>query len=207
MHPNPTYRGMPEETNRAYARERGFGVLSTNGELGPLLAHVPFLLSDGGQSADLHLVRSNAIVRAMSEPVPAVIAVSGPDSYISPDWYEASDMVPTWNYVAVHLRGTLRRLKRKELPSLLDRLSAHFEKQLAPKPIWTSAKMSQDVLDRMLKQIVPFRLDIAQTEGTWKLAQNKPDSARLAASSQVKAKGIGQECAVLSALMMAPTEE
>ena len=207
MHPNPVYRGMPKETNQAYARERGFGVLSTNGDFGPLLAHVPFLLSDDGQYADLHLVRSNAIVRAISAPVPAVIAVLGPDSYISPDWYEASDMVPTWNYVAVQLRGTLRRLEQDELPDLLDRLSAHFEQQLAPKPIWTSAKMSEDVLERMLRQIVPFRLDITQTEGTWKLAQNKPDSVRMAASRQVKARGIGQECAVLSALMMAPNGE
>ena len=35
-----------------------------------------------------------------------VLAVfSGPHAYISPTWYEAPNVVPTWNYVAVHAYG------------------------------------------------------------------------------------------------------
>jgi len=57
-----------------------------------------------------HLVRSNPIAQCLrAGERKAVLAVSGPDAYVSPDWYaRMPDQVPTWNYVAVHLRGTRR---------------------------------------------------------------------------------------------------
>ena len=40
---------------------------------------------------------------------------------------------------------------------------------LAPKRAWTTAKMSERVMARMMWMILPFRLTIATVEGTWKL--------------------------------------
>jgi len=60
----------------------------------PLLSHVPFLLSEDGRRAELHLVRSNPICRAA--PGAARIAVSGSDGYVSPDQYGIPGQVPTW---------------------------------------------------------------------------------------------------------------
>ena len=103
MHPNPVFRAEDRARHVEFARDRAFGVLALSAEEGPLLSHVPFLLSEDGSMADLHLVRSNPVVRALHEPQRAKIAVQGPDAYISPDWYGVEDQVPTWNYVAVHL--------------------------------------------------------------------------------------------------------
>jgi len=191
MHPNPIFRGVEAARNIAFARDRAFGVLSVNGSEGPLLAHVPFVLDAEGCEAELHLVRSNSIVRALLEPVQAVIAVAGGDSYVSPDWYEVEDQVPTWNYVAVHLRGTLEQLPQDELRGVLDRLSADMEARLAPKRPWVVGKMTPEVRDRMMRQIVPFRLRVTRIDGTWKLSQNKPDEARLRAADGVSDHGIG----------------
>jgi len=69
-----------------------------------------------------------------------ICAISGPDGYVSPDWYEVPDQVPTWNYVAVHLRGTLERLPQDQMHAMLDMQSAHFEDQLAPKPPFNQNK-------------------------------------------------------------------
>ena len=201
MHPNPTFRAEPRARNLGYARDRGFGALSINADPAPLIAHVPFVLAEDGHAAELHLVRSNPISRAVTGPVPAVIAVTGPDGYISPDWYDAADQVPTWNYVAVHLRGTLVPLEPKELRGTLDRLSAHFEAQLLPKPAWTADKMDPDALERMLRMVRPFRFDVADIDGTWKLGQNKPDAVRLAAADHLTSSPVGQETALLAALM------
>jgi len=198
MHPNPAFRKEDRARHLAFANSRSFGTLAANDVNGPLLAHVPFLLSDDGSSADLHLVRSNTIARLGS--VKAAISVTGPDGYVSPDWYEVPDQVPTWNYVAVHLRGTLEPLPHEEMRSMLDRQSAHFEKHLRPKTPWTTAKMTPEVLDRMMRAILPFRLHIADVQGTWKLNQNKDDKARIRAADQIEA-GIGAELAELARLM------
>jgi transcriptional regulator len=207
MHPNPVFRKTPDQVNLGFARDRGFGMLSINGEAGPQVSHIPFALSDDGKSADLHLVRSNPIARACTGSMPAVIAVSGPDSYISPDWYGVDDLVPTWNYVAVHLRGTLTQLPADALRASIDTLAAQFEDRLLPKAPWSNDKMPPEALAKMMRMIVPFRFDVESVDGTWKLGQNKPDAARQSAAKHVQGYGIGQETALLAALMKAPFPE
>lgn len=205
MHPNPAFRGTETEHNLAFAKERGFGLLAISApDAAPLLAHIPFLVNGDGKSVDLHLVRSNPMARAVREATPARLAVTGGDSYVSPDWYGAEDQVPTWNYVAVQLTGQLTPLPQAELPDLLDRLSAHFEANLLPKPAWTRAKMSDGSFERMLRMIVPFRLTIEDVQGTWKLGQNKPSEARHAAAANMAANGFGNESREIAALMQSP---
>jgi len=201
MHPNQAFHTHSDPDNLNFARDRGFGVLAV-GTVGlPMLAHVPFVLSEDGKAVDLHLVRSNPITRALVEPLPARVAVSGPDSYISPDWYGVGDQVPTWNYVAVHLTGKLERRPDSELRSVLDRLSAQFEARLVPKEPWKSDKVDAGALEKMMRMIVPFRLNVTGVDGTWKLAQNKSDTARERAAGHVDAYGIGADVRALAALM------
>lgn len=201
MHPNPVFHDADTARNIAFARDRAFGTLAVGAEGPPLLSHVPFLLNDVGDSADLHLVRSNPIARLCEEVLPARIAVTGPDSYVSPDWYEVPDQVPTWNYIAVHLTGTLTRLPPDSMRAMLDRQSEGYEARLHPKTPWTTDKMTPEVLEKMMRQIVPFRFDVSAVDGTWKLGQNKPEGIRRSAAGQVGAHGFGSETDVLAQMM------
>ncbi|SDY36144.1 negative transcriptional regulator, PaiB family [Jannaschia faecimaris] len=202
MHPNPTFRTTPDDQSLAFVRTRAFGTLAVNGADGPLLAHVPILLSDDAGSADLHLVRSNPILRCL--PADVVISVMGPDGYVSPDWYGVDDQVPTWNYVAVHLRGRLEILASDDMRDMLDRQSADAEGHLAPKPAWKTDKMTPDLLDRMMRQIVPCRLTITTIDSTWKVSQNKPEDVRLRAADELEQAGLRPDAAQLAALMRKP---
>ena len=204
MHPNPVFHSQDHAKDIAFARARGFGTLILNGDPLPLVSHVPFLLAEDGTQADLHLVRSNPIARAVSAPTPALIAVTGPDSYISPDWYGLPDQVPTWNYVSVRLSGTLAPLPEEEMHAMLDRQSAGYEARLAPKTPWTTAKMTPEVLARMMRMILPFRFTVTAIGATWKLGQNKPAEARQAAAGQLASGGIGTGLEALAALMADP---
>lgn len=96
MHPNSIFRNAEAKHSLDFARERSFGTLALNADPMPLLAHIPFLLNDDASHADLHLVRSNPIARALKDgALPVKLAVTAPDSYISPDWYGIADQVPT----------------------------------------------------------------------------------------------------------------
>ena len=201
MHPNPVFRSTNTDHSLAFARERSFGTLAINADPTPLFAHVPFLLSDDATHADLHLVRSNPIVRILQAPQKAVIAVTGADAYISPDWYGVKDQVPTWNYTAVHLRGELSLRPPEELRSHLDALAAYFEARLLPKPPWTNDKVTPDAFARMLRMIVPVRLTLDSIDGTWKLGQNKGKDARAGAADGLEAAGFGCEHLELARLM------
>lgn len=203
MHPNPAFHTQEVQANLDFARARAFGVLAVaSGEAAPMLSHVPFLLDDDGALVHLHLVRSNPIARALRKgTLNARIAVSGPDSYVSPDWYGVDDQVPTWNYIAVHLTGEIELRPQEDLHALLDRQSAHFEFQLAPKTPWTTAKMSDGVMESMTRQIVPCAMRVTGVDGTWKMNQNKPDDVRLRAAEQIDEAGMGAEVATLAGMM------
>lgn len=205
MHPNPIYRRAPNDNAIAFVRDRAFGQLTIHTANGLLAAHVPVLLSEDAQTLDLHLVRSNPIARALSDPQTALLSITGPDGYVSPDWYGADDQVPTWNYAAVHLRGTLELLDHSTMHDMLDRQSAHFETQL-PKAPWTTGKMTPEVLTKMMRQIVPCRMTVQDVQSTFKLNQNKPDEVRLRAADAMERSGVGQETAALAALMRNPPE-
>ncbi|KNX40932.1 Protease synthase and sporulation protein PAI 2 [Roseovarius tolerans] len=204
MHPNPAFRQADTARNIAFARAQGFGLLAVATGGAPLISHIPFLLSEDGTRAEFHLVRSNPIARLMSDPLPARLAVQGPHSYVSPDWYGVEDQVPTWNYVAVHLVGQVRLQPQERMRDLLDRQSAEFEARLAPKPEWRAEKMTPDVLERMMRQIVPCEMQVDEIAGTWKLGQNKPEDVRLRAADPLAAAGQGQEVEVLAGLMREP---
>lgn len=201
MHPNPIYRQTERESALGMARTRGFGLLMMNGDATPLIAHIPFALAEDGTSAELHLVRSNPVARATTETRPALIAVNGPDAYVSPDWYGVADQVPTWNYMAVHLHGQLEPLPDSDMRASLDALSAQFETRLLPKAPWRTDKMPPDLMDRLMRSIRPFRFHVERVESTAKLAQNKSPDARHGAADGMEAAPIGQEAAALAALM------
>ena len=205
MHPSPLFRQASREANLAFARERGFGVLAVGADDtgGPLLSHIPFLVTEDGGAVHAHLARPNPILRCLEEGErPAVLAVGGPDGYISPDWYEADPgLVPTWNYVAVHLRGRLRLRPEETLRDHLDELAAQFEERLSPKPPWRISKVPERQLQALMRAILPVELAVERVDGTWKLNQNRDDGARLAAADRMEASSLGVETALLAGLM------
>ena len=208
MHSNPAFRRVSRDRNLEFAAQRGFGVLAIDGA-SPLVSHIPFILAEDGAAIHAHLVRSNPIARHLqAKETAAVLAVSGPDGYISPDWYgaDAADQVPTWNYVAVHIRGTLRRRPDEMLRAHLDALSARFENELRPKPPWMPSKVSTDQLSKLMRSIMPVELSVESVDGTWKLNQNKDDGVRLRAARHAESDGYGQETASLARLMRNPPE-
>jgi len=210
MHPSPPFRKVSRQANLTFASERGFGVLVLNpGDArDPLLSHIPFLLAEDGNFIHAHLSKANPVLGILAEGEQrAVLAVSGPDGYISPDWYEIDPgQVPTWNYVAVHLGGRLRLRPAETLRGHLEALSAKFEGRLLPKPPWRIGKVPERQLQALMRAIRPIELEIEAVDGTWKLNQNKPDAARLAAAGHVEVGGFGSEILQLTELMRSPPE-
>lgn len=201
MHPNRIFRTKPRARALEFARQRGFGALVADGSEAVLVAHVPFVLESACIGA--HLVRANPVARRLQNgPVSAVLIVSGPDGYISPDWYGTPSKLPTWNYVAVHLKGELRRLDDSALHGHLDRLVAQFEERLAPKPAWTTDAIASEVLAQLMREIVPVAMSIEAVDSTFKLNQNRRSEERSAAAMALAAGGTpGMETRLLADLM------
>ena len=191
MHPNRAFAWEDRDSALAFVAQISFRTICVDG---PFVAHAPVAV-DAPDRLRFHLARGNRAAQAM-EGKRAIISCLGPDSYVSPDWYETPDQVGTWNYLSVEAEGPLRRLDEAELVVLLDDLSAIHEARLAPKPFWTRAKMSPGRFEAMLKAIVGFEMVIEDLRGTNKLGQHKSESEREAA-----ARGVEPFNPALAALM------
>ncbi len=108
---------------------------------------------------------------------PALVLVHGPHGYVSPGWYpdkEAMARVPTWNYAAAELRGTLEPVTDPDaLIDMLDRLSARYEAQVGGD--WDLLPI-EPRQRRMLAGIVGFRFRARQVQIKLKLSQNHPQA-------------------------------
>jgi transcriptional regulator len=158
----------------AFVAERAFATLVASIEDRLVAAHAPLLVD--GDRCLLHLSRANAIARAL--PLRVLAIVGGADAYVSPDWYREPDQVPTWNYLAVELDGTLAATDDAMLRDILVRESARFEARIPGKRPWTIDKLAPETLAAKLKGIVGAILTVDAVRGTRKLSQNKSEDDR-----------------------------
>ena len=177
------YTPPPFKPDRAaslgFAERRGFGLACAWDGGKPIASPLPFYLDyadDGTPQALFHVARHNPLVKLADGTSSWLLAVTGADAYVSPDWYVSPDQVPTWLYQAVHLTGVVRPLSDDELALQIDTLSAKFENRLLPKQPWTSAKMTAGRLDAMKKAIVGLVMTVAEVEGSFKLNQHKSET-------------------------------
>ncbi|MCC8952587.1 FMN-binding negative transcriptional regulator [Bradyrhizobium sp. Pear77] len=176
------YTPPPFKPDRAaslgFAEARGFGIACAWDGGKPIASALPFYLTyaaDGTPRALFHVARHNPLVK-LAHAGPWLLAVTGADAYVSPDWYVSPDQVPTWLYQAVHLTGPVRTLSDEELAVQIDALSAKFEDRLLPKKPWVSGKMTAARLEAMKKAIVGLEMMVEEVEGSFKLNQHKSET-------------------------------
>jgi transcriptional regulator len=167
----------------AYIAARPLGALVTLSPAGVLVAtHIPWIIDRKQRVLQGHIARANIEhgrpeSKRGQESIPALIIFSGPDAYISPNWYasktEHGRVVPTWNYVAVHVSGQLRYTTDHEfLQRNLEALVAAHESMRDPS--WSMGDAPADYIERQLNAIVGVELAIERIEGKWKMSQNRP---------------------------------
>jgi transcriptional regulator len=160
-----------------FIERNSFGLLVSQSSGEPFASHLPLLLDrDSGPSGTLvgHMARANPHWQMTDREV--LVVFSGPHAYISPTWYEAEQVVPTWNYVAVHAYGTLALVEDHRATIDIVRDYVAFYERSLPKP-WTIAE-GDAFIDRLARSVVAFRIEIRRIEGKWKLNQNHPRERR-----------------------------
>ncbi|WP_422062335.1 FMN-binding negative transcriptional regulator [Sphingopyxis sp.] len=191
MHPNPAFRPQQDDLAALFVREIGFAAIFAGTPDGPRVAHAPVVLGDDATTLQFHLARGNGLTKHL-DGANALVVVQGPDAYISANWYaDAAMAVPTWNYIAVEMEGTARKLDDGGLVAQLDALSALHEARVGESPPWTREKMDPNYFGRLTGAITGFEMRITAWRPTLKLSQNKPADERERLAAKVEASGHG----------------
>ena len=179
----------PEDLLAALAATGPAVIVANDGQGGFEANHVP-LLVDAPDLLLGHVAKSNPLAGMSGRAALAIF--TGPDAYVTPSWYprkaESGRVVPTWNYVAVHVHGRIERFDDKErLRDLLNRLTDRHE-ALRPHP-WALADAPEDYLAAQMRGIVGLRLVIERIEAKAKLSQNRNAADRAGVAAGLRRDG------------------
>ena len=185
-----------------FIEQNSFGLLVSQVGGLPFATHLPFLLErTAGSHGTLfgHMARANPQWRDVAGQS-ALAIFSGPHAYISPTWYEAEQVVPTWNYVAVHTYGQVQIIDDES--ALLDILRNTVRRHEQAMPIPWSFDPTGPYMERSLTQIVGLRIEIERIEGKWKLNQNHPAERRKKVVRALRERG-DENAQAIAAMMQA----
>ncbi len=195
----PAHFKPDDETMLELLRDPGAAELVTATAEGILATMLPLVHDDAGDRDGLgpwgallgHVARNNRQwqVPAIGE---ALVIVRGPDAYISPAWYAAKRehgrVVPTWNYITVHVHGQL--VIHDDLAWVeanVRRLSELHEGGRAVP--WAVDDAPRPYIEGQLRAIVGVEVVIERVEGKWKLGQNRSDADIAGAIEGLEAAG------------------
>lgn len=159
--------------------ENSFATLVTTDSTGPVVSHLPLLLdrNDGSNGTLIgHMAKANSQWREITNG-DALAIFHGPHAYVSPGWLDEQNVVPTWNYVAVHATGKVKIVQEQcELLDIVRRYVNFYESPM-PEP-WQLGPTDPEFVEKLLDAIVGFTIEISSIEGKWKLNQNHSEERR-----------------------------
>lgn len=173
-----------EEVLTDFIHRHPLAVLVTCSANGPEATHVPMVLhTDIGEHGVLrcHMARANPHWKSLADTAAVLAIFAGADHYITPGWYpstrEHGKVVPTWNYIAVHVRGTGRLMKEPhELLAHLKEMTRRNEQPF--KEPWSVDNAPSDYINALTNAIVGIEISISTIEGKWKASQNRVHADR-----------------------------
>ncbi len=174
---------------RAAMRRIGAAAIVGRGPDGLVATHAPVEIVAEPEplgTIRCHFARANPHAGSIASGGELLLVFQGPQGYVTPNWYPSKrasgEVVPTWNYVAIHAYGTARTFDDPALlKAHLAALTDGFESG-RPEP-WGIDDAPADFVDGMVRAIVGIEIAVTRVEGKWKMSQNRPadDAAGVAA--------------------------
>jgi predicted FMN-binding regulatory protein PaiB len=171
MYPPQSYLEHDKEKIFRVIETYPFATVISRTENDVIVTHLPLILDrQRGKFGFLvgHMDRNNPHTGYLDRASVFVI-FHGPNAYISPKVYKSSQL-PTWNSIAVHIKGIARITESKEaVRDSLIKMVAFLETGEAPFVL----DKDHQKMQRLLGHVVGFEIEILEIIGRFKLSQNK----------------------------------
>jgi len=171
------YEEKDRETIHAFIRENSFAILVSIKDGLPVGTHIPLQLEKDEAGQDIlmgHISKGNEQKYTLVNGTKVLAIFTGPHAYISPRWYTQMN-VPTWNYIAVHVYGTITIVEGEALRTALSRLMNNYEQHM-PRPA-RMEDIPEKELNADLRGIVGFQILIEDMQAAYKLSQNRDEQS------------------------------
>lgn len=182
----PTYHALTNvATMHTHIAEHPLGAWVCAAQSQLIANHIPFVLdTQHGSHGRLlgHVSRANPVWRELTMGTPSVVMFMGPHAYITPSWYpgkhQHGKVVPTWNYVTVHVHGMARAIGDTGwILDVINRLTdAQETRRRQP---WKVSDAPSAYIETMLQAVVGIEISIERLEARLKVSQDEDEQDRL----------------------------
>ena len=166
------YKNENIDKVKDFLKQNSFGILINTVDTKPWATHIPLELdidSDGNDMLVGHIAKANPQWKHFKEDEQVLCIFNGPHSYVSSSWYKEEE-VPTWNYIAVHVYGTLKLQNEQTLLASLHKLVDKYEAD-SKEPV-SSREMTPKTM-RQIKGVIGFEIKIEDIQATYKISQGR----------------------------------
>lgn len=173
MYSLPSFQEKDEMLVKEFIRKHSFAMLIANSQPHPVATQIPLLIEEQDSCLLLkgHFMRNTDHHKALQQDPNVLCVFTGAHSYVSASWYESPGVASTWNYMSVHIKGSLQFVADKELIDILQKTTNHYEgSEHSPASF---ANLPQEYVQRLSKAIVGFEIKVLSMDHVFKLSQNR----------------------------------
>ena len=159
-------------------KENAFAVVTGFGDEYPVASHLPLeveIKEDGKIIFSGHLMKHTDHHKAFEKNENVLVVFNGPHTYVSASWYTKPDVASTWNYITVHAKG---KIKFTDEAGTYKAIKAITNKYEGTGTAASFDKLPEEYVQRLIKAIVGFEIEVVSFENVFKLSQNHNDETR-----------------------------
>lgn len=166
----------PEEIQRL-VQDYPLATIVAHTDQGLIANHIPLLFKSDNILIG-HIAKANEMYNLIAENQEVLAIFKGEDAYISANDYPSKFIdhkkVPTWNYQAVHVHGTLKFYDdQKSKLAAVGMLTKIQEQKTNGAQAWKMSDAPKDYLLALLEDLVVFEIEVTRIQAQSKLSQNR----------------------------------
>jgi transcriptional regulator len=158
-------------------KQNSFATITAFGEKYPVATHIPLdiIERDGKLFLTGHIMKNTDHHKAFLKNKNVLVIFNGPHCHISASWYTIPNVGSTWNYMTVHAKGKISFGDEAETKKIVEAITNKYER---PGSEAAFDKLPNEYVDRLVKAIVAFSIEVESTDNVFKLSQNQDEKSR-----------------------------
>ena len=173
----PYFTEENEETVFDFMQKNSFAIIAGITENFLVATHVPLAINKDGDKIIFtgHMMKNTDHHKAFSQNENVLVIFNGPHCYVSAGWYVKKEVASTWNYIDVHAHGKIKFANEEQTKKIIKNITDKYE---LPESQAAFNKLPEEYVDRLVKAIIGFTIEVSTIENVFKLSQNHDAKTR-----------------------------
>ena len=186
-----------------FIKENSFATIVAIDEKYPSATHVPLDIIQSGEANNKvfftgHIMKNSDHHKAFLKNENVLVIFNGPHCHVSASWYSNPVQASTWNYMTVHAKGKINFGDAAQTKKIVEALTNKYE---SPASEAVFDKLPNEYVDRLVKAIVAFSIDVESINNVFKLSQNHDEHTRQNIIMHLNKNGSDNEKAIAEEML------